>query len=67
MHVIRGGIDGYSGLPVYLRVNNSNRAEIVLQAFKETVAEFELPERVCSDKGGENVKVAEFVLFIIFL
>ncbi|XP_078318026.1 uncharacterized protein LOC144620608 [Crassostrea virginica] len=25
--VIHGGIDGYSRLPVYLRVNNSNRAE----------------------------------------
>ena len=49
-------------MPVYLRVKNSNRAEIVLQTFREAVVEFGLPERVRSDKGGENVKVAEFML-----
>lgn len=60
--VIHGGIDGYSRLPVYLKVNNNNRAEIVLQAFREAVTEYGLPERVRSDKGGENVKVAEYML-----
>ena len=60
--VIHGGIDGYSRLPVFLKVNGNNRADTVLHAFLEAVHEFGLPQRVRSDKGGENVKVAEFML-----
>lgn len=33
----------------------------MLQALREAFAEYGLPERVRSDKGGENVKVAEFM------
>ncbi|XP_053386142.1 uncharacterized protein LOC128550671 isoform X2 [Mercenaria mercenaria] len=60
--VIHGGIDGYSRLPVFLKVNNNNHADTVLHAFVEAVHKFGLPQRVRSDKGGENVKVAEFML-----
>ncbi|KAK6165736.1 hypothetical protein SNE40_022601 [Patella caerulea] len=60
--IIHGGIDGYSRLPVFLVVNTNNKAESVLEAFTSAVDEWGLPERVRSDKGGENVKVAEFML-----
>lgn len=47
---------------MFLKVSNNNRADTVLCAFIEAVNEFGLPQRVRSDKGGENVKVAEFML-----
>ncbi|WAR13407.1 hypothetical protein MAR_027587 [Mya arenaria] len=60
--VIHGGIDGYSRFPVYLNVGNYNRADTVLYAFLEAVQQFGLPRRVRSDKGGENVLVAEYMV-----
>ncbi len=60
--MVHGGIHGYSRLTVYLKASNNNRAETVLQCFKEAVAQFGLPSRVRSDKGGENVQVAAHML-----
>jgi hypothetical protein len=57
---IHGGIDGYSMLPVFLNVGNNNRAETVLRAF--SVQLFGLPKRIRSDKGGENVLVAQYMI-----
>ncbi|KAK6183515.1 hypothetical protein SNE40_010985 [Patella caerulea] len=60
--VIHGGIDGYSRLPVYLKVNNNNRSQTVLDCFKHAVHEYGVPKRVRSDKGGENIGIAEYML-----
>ncbi|XP_060077254.1 uncharacterized protein LOC132556835 [Ylistrum balloti] len=60
--VIHGGIDGYSRLPVFLQVNTNNCAETVLAAFLHAVQEYGTPEKVRTDKGGENVKVAEYMV-----
>ncbi|KAK6188640.1 hypothetical protein SNE40_004780 [Patella caerulea] len=60
--VIHGGIDGYSRLPVYLEVRNNNRSHTVLEAFLKAVQEYGLPQRVRSDKGGENVGVAQYMI-----
>ncbi|XP_055958592.1 uncharacterized protein LOC130013971 [Patella vulgata] len=60
--VVHGGIDGYSRLPTYLKISNNNRAETVMQAFNEAVQNYGLPWRVRSDKGGENVRVAEYMI-----
>ncbi|XP_078315098.1 uncharacterized protein LOC111130269 isoform X4 [Crassostrea virginica] len=60
--IIHGGIDGYSRVPVFLAVNTNNKADTVLQNFVEAVQRWGLPEKVRSDKGGENVKVAEFMI-----
>lgn len=59
---MHGGIDGYSRIPVYLKASNNNRADTVLALFLEAVSEFGLPSRVRSDKGGENVDVATYML-----
>lgn len=55
-------MDGYSRIPVFLKASNNNRAETVLDAFLEAVSEYGLPSRVRSDKGGENVSVASYML-----
>ena len=60
--VIHGGIDGYSRLITYLQASPNNRSESVLSAFLKAVNEFGLPSRIRTDRGGENVLVAEFML-----
>jgi len=49
-------------MPVYLKASDNNRAETVLQEFLRSVGELGLPSRVHSDKGGENVDVAAYML-----
>lgn len=60
--IVHGAIDGYSRLPVFLCASDNNRAETVLQSFLEAVGIYGLPSRVRCDKGGENVRVSEFML-----
>ena len=49
-------------MPLYLKVTTDNTSDTVLQCFLEAVESFGLPSRVRCDKGGENVKVSEFML-----
>ena len=60
--VIHGGIDGFSRMIVYLKASSNNRASTVLKSFLDAVEEFGLPSRVRSDKGGENVDIAKYML-----
>ena len=60
--VIHGAIDGYSRMIVYLHCSNYNRTYTVLKLFEEAVTKNGLPSRVRSDKGIENVDVAQFML-----
>lgn len=55
--MVHGGIDGYSRLIVFLQCSNNNRSNTVLQAFQSGVQQYGLPERIRSDRGGENVQV----------
>ena len=60
--VIHGGIDGYSRLITYLSASPNNEAESVLSSFFKSIEEFSLPSRVRTDKGGENILVARYML-----
>ncbi len=60
--IVHGCIDGFSRLPLFLKVATDNTSDTVLQCFLEAVEAFGLPSRVRCDKGGENVKVSEFML-----
>ncbi len=60
--MVHGCIDGYSRRIIYLRAADNNRADTVLQLFIDGVQRLGLPIRVRSDRGGENVEIARFML-----
>ncbi|XP_057186595.1 uncharacterized protein LOC130552378 [Triplophysa rosa] len=60
--VVHGGIDGFSRLIVYLQAATNNKATTVLASFFEGVSLYGVPSRVRSDKGGENIDVAHFMV-----
>ena len=59
---MHGGVDGYTRIPVFLHAGTNNRAETVCNLFIQATEEYGLPSRVRSDKGGENVDVATYML-----
>ena len=60
--IIFGAIDGYSRLPVSLECINNNKATTVLPCFLKGVETYGICSRVRSDKGRENVLVANYMI-----
>jgi len=60
--IIHGAIDGFSRLIPYMRVSTNNTADTALEAFLMGVSQYGLPSRVRTDRGGENVRIAEYML-----
>ena len=60
--VIHGCIDGFSRNVIYLRVIDNNNANTVLDYFVQGTRNYMIPSRIRIDKGGENVRVAEYML-----
>ena len=61
--VVIGGIDGFSRLPVMLSCTDNNKADTILKCFLSAVDEFGLPSRIRTDKGMENVDIADYMIF----
>ena len=59
--VIHGGIDGFSRMITYIHCSGNNKAQTVFQYFREGTYEFGIPSRVRADKGGENVRIEQFM------
>lgn len=45
-----------------MRCSSDNKAETMLSSFQKGVLDYGLPEKVRSDKGGENVLVCSFMM-----
>ena len=60
--IIVAGIDGFSRMITFLQCLNNNRAETLLEHFKQGIENYGLPLRVRTDKGMENIKIADFML-----
>ena len=59
--VIAGGVDGFSRLVTMLNCIDNNRAESLLELFQRSTELFGVPNRVRTDMGMENAKIAEFM------
>ena len=55
-------IDGFSRRIVYLKASDNNCSETVLKLFRDSVNEIGRPSHVRGDRGGENLKVAQFMV-----
>ena len=57
-----GAIDGYSRLITYLSASGNNEARTVYALFLSAIEKHQLPSRIRSDQGTENILVAQHML-----
>ena len=57
------GIDGYSRLVVFIKCSSNNKASTVYDKFLDAVKRYGLPSRVRCDQGGENIHVAQHMIY----
>lgn len=60
--IVAAGIDGFSRLVTFIRCVDNNKADTLLLAFQEGVENYGVPRRVRTDKGMENVKIADYMI-----
>lgn len=59
---IRSGIDGRSRLATFLEAGSDNKSISSLDSFMNGVRRYGVPSHTRTDKGGENVLIARFML-----
>ena len=60
--VIHGAVDGYSRKILYLKCANNNKASTVVSMFSNAAFTFGIPDKVRSNRGGENTDVRHYML-----
>ena len=60
--VIHGAVDGYSRKILYLKCANDNKASTVVLYFSHAAHTFGIPDKVKSNRGGENTDVWRYML-----
>ena len=55
--VVHSCIDGFSRACIFLKCSNNNRSTTVFQHFLDACEEFDVPLRVRTDHGGENMLI----------
>jgi hypothetical protein len=60
--VLRSCIDGKSRTVVYLHASGDNQAQTNFESFLSAVSTYGVPMRTRSDKGGENVLIAKYMI-----
>ena len=60
--VIHGAVDGYLRKILYLKCANDNKASTVVSYFSHAAHTFGIPDKVRSDRGGENTDVWRYML-----
>ena len=61
--MVHGAVDGYSRLITFLCCNNNNRSSTVFQCFQTALQQYGLPDRIRSDRGGENVQAHLIIMW----
>jgi len=60
--VVHAAIDGFSRACVFIHCSDNNNSSTVIHHFLPAVAEYGCPSRLRTDKGGENIRVAEYMV-----
>ena len=60
--VVHAAIDGFSRTITFIRCSDNNRAVTVLDGFLEGVRRYGCPSRLRTDRGGENVAIADYMI-----
>jgi hypothetical protein len=60
--VTHGAIDGASRVVLYLHCADNNLPSTPLEQFVKACDMYQIPSCVRMDKGGENVKIADFMI-----
>ena len=62
--VVHAAIDGFSRTVTFIRCSDNNRASTVLDGFMDGVRNYGCPSRLRTDRGGENVAIADYMILM---